>query len=157
MSAVLTLCDKDLMALANALRLDNIKLSDMLTINIGDKHSFECIGLLMKAYGKDTGRAYRIVYHADSPGGEVTYSVVCVDYGPFIGLNKQSHEVEPQTREIHQHTLEAAIIEAARFAKAARKLRAQLQRDDVSPRLHAEVKRAALDLRYLLADVRAGR
>lgn len=67
------------------------------------------------------------------------------------------------------HTLDEAILEAARFIKAAKKLRA-LQKvclgQTVENRHHfnhaigkrkAEVERAALDCRYKLADLRQGR
>lgn len=65
---------------------------------------------------------------------------------------------------MRDHTLDEAIVEAARFIKAAKKLRAALkargQTITYSPpnrRLNAEVERAALDCRYKLADLRAGR
>lgn len=60
---------------------------------------------------------------------------------------------------MRNHTLDEAIIEAARFIKAAKKLRAAVHSGSFSDRgrLNAEVERAALDCRYKLADLRAGR
>lgn len=67
---------------------------------------------------------------------------------------------------MRDHTLDEAIVEAARFIKAAKKLRAERRAHaklypesyDYPPmRLRAEVERAALDCRYKLADLRAGR
>lgn len=57
------------------------------------------------------------------------------------------------------HTLDEAIVEAARFIKTAKKLRAERKNYLASEtgRLNAEVERAALDCRYKLADLRAGR
>ena len=65
------------------------------------------------------------------------------------------------------HTLDEAIVEAARFVKAAKQLRAYRRAveeqghlpENTAPygRLHAAVERAALDARYKLADLRAGR
>lgn len=67
------------------------------------------------------------------------------------------------------HTLDEAIVEAARFIKAAKKLRARrkdmLQHtaenlhyfDHEMGRYRAEVTRAALDCRYKLSDLSHGR
>lgn len=64
------------------------------------------------------------------------------------------------------HTLNEAIVEAARFIKAAKKLRANRVKTKghtggwmlkQTQRFNAEVERAALDCRYKLADLRAGR
>ena len=62
---------------------------------------------------------------------------------------------------MRDHTLDEAIVEAARFIKAAKKLR-ELRKYgfDHAHELgkhKAEVERAALDCRYKLADLRAGR
>ena len=63
---------------------------------------------------------------------------------------------------MRDHTLDEAIVEAARFIKAAKKLRAERHKQPSEGwakhgRLNAEVERAALDCRYKLADLRAGR
>jgi len=70
---------------------------------------------------------------------------------------------------MRNHTLDEAIVEAARFIKAAKKLRTRLKDIAGVPPQYvpytahavnkhkAEVERAALDCRYKLADLRAGR
>lgn len=68
---------------------------------------------------------------------------------------------------ITDKTLDEAMVEAARFLKAAKALRSYrkdpAQKDNIRfykephGRLQAKAERAALDLRYKLADLRAGR
>lgn len=57
---------------------------------------------------------------------------------------------------IQDHTLDQAILEALRFVKAAKALRATSP-FDYSPRESAAAKRASMDLTRKLADLRQGR
>lgn len=68
---------------------------------------------------------------------------------------------------IQDKTLDEAMVEAARFLKAAKALRAARKEaiaagtfgcwSDGTPRESAACKRASLDLTHKLADLRAGR
>lgn len=156
-SRTITLSNAEMTALNAGMRSNggqwpNDCVHDCMFVNASDKWAGNFNGVFQAHNIMDATYPFRVIYDSGNHEWHL-FEENSVSHGEW---SRDSEPVQV-SREILQHTLEAAIIEANRFAKSARQLRAQLQKDSVNPRLHADVKRKALDLRYLLADVRAGR